>query len=151
MFENLSTKLQDTFRNLTGRGTLTEKNIEDAMRQVRIALLEADVNYKIVKEFVDESLKDCLGERVMKSVTPGQQAVKIVSDKLITLMGETNAPLTLAGSLAPIMIVGLHGGGKNYHNRQASQLPEKTGQAGTYGCSRCPSSRGNRSAGDIGP
>ena len=91
MFESISDKLQGTFRQLTGRGKLTEKNIEDAMRQVRLSLLEADVNYKIVKEFVEDVKQECLGERVMNSVTPGQQAIKIVNDYLVKLMGETNA------------------------------------------------------------
>ena len=130
MFENLSTKLQQAFRDLTGRGALTEKNIEDAMRQVRIALLEADVNYKIVKEFVSEVSQDCLGERVMKSVTPGQQAIKVVNDKLVALMGETNTPLNLGSSPSPssLMMVGLHGGGKTTTTAKLSHYLKKQGK-----------------------
>jgi signal recognition particle subunit SRP54 len=112
MFDNLTDRLQDTFRNLSGRGKLSETNIEEAMRDVRRALLEADVNYKIAREFVDTVSKDCLGEKVMKSITPGQQFIKVVSDRLTELMGEANAPLALEKGLSVIMIVGLHGGGK---------------------------------------
>jgi signal recognition particle subunit SRP54 len=112
MFDNLTDRLQDTFRNITGRGKLSDTNVEEAMRDVRRALLEADVNYKIAREFVNQVSEDCLGEKVMKSITPGQQFVKIVSDRLTELMGEANAPLTLDKGLSTIMIVGLHGGGK---------------------------------------
>ncbi|MFT5128524.1 MAG: signal recognition particle subunit SRP54 [Rhodothermales bacterium] len=113
MFDNLTDRLQDTFRNITGRGKLSDTNVEEAMRDVRRALLEADVNYKIAREFVDQVTKDCLGEKVMKSITPGQQFVKIVSDRLTELMGEANSPLALEDKgLSTIMIVGLHGGGK---------------------------------------
>ncbi len=112
MFESLTDKLQETFRQLTGRGTLTVANIDDAMRQVRMALLEADVNFKIVKDFIDEVKMECLGEKVMKSITPGQQAIKIVNDNLTRLMGDEAAPLTFVGSPAVILMVGLHGSGK---------------------------------------
>ncbi len=112
MFENLTDKLQDTFRDLTGRGSLTEKNIRDAMREVRLALLDADVNFQIVKEFVNDVTEQCLGERVMKSVKPGQQAIKIVSDQLEALMGDACVPLELSSSPATIVMVGLHGSGK---------------------------------------
>ena len=112
MFENLSNKLQDTFRNLTGKGALTEKNIEEAMSGVRMALLEADVNYKIVKDFIEEVQNECLGEKVLRSVSPGQQAIKVVNDSLARLMGDSNVPLELPGSPAVVMVVGLHGGGK---------------------------------------
>ena len=128
MFENLTSKLQETFRNLTGRGALTEKNIEDAMRAVRIALLEADVNYKIVKEFVNEVRNECLGEVVMKSVTPGQQAIKIVNDNLTELMGETDSPLNLVKSPASIMMVGLHGGGKTTSSAKLANYLTKQGK-----------------------
>ena len=112
MFDNLTDRLQDTFRNITDRGKLSDANVEEAMREVRRALLEADVNYKIAREFVDQVSKDCLGEKVMKSITPGQQFVKIVSDRLTELMGDAHAPLALEKGLSTIMIVGLHGGGK---------------------------------------
>jgi signal recognition particle subunit SRP54 len=112
MFDSLTDKLQQTFRNLTGRGILNESNIEEAMGEVRLALLDADVNYDIVKEFIDQVRQECLGEAVLKHVKPGQQVIKIVSDRLAELMGEANAPLDLHGSPATIMMIGLHGGGK---------------------------------------
>jgi len=112
MFERLTDNLQDVFRNLAGRGRLTETNISDAMREVRRALLEADVNYQVTKQFVANVRTECLGERVIKSVAPGQQAIKVVSDQLVALLGETNAPLDLTGKPAVLMLIGLHGSGK---------------------------------------
>ncbi|MFZ2657000.1 MAG: signal recognition particle receptor subunit alpha, partial [Victivallales bacterium] len=113
MFENLTDKLQQVFRKISGQGILTESNISEAMDQIRDALLDADVNYNIAKDFIEEVRKDCLGIEVVKTVTPGQQLVKIVNDKLIELMG-TEASLLDTGGAYPavIMVVGLHGGGK---------------------------------------
>jgi signal recognition particle subunit SRP54 len=113
MFENLTDKLQKVFRKLSGQGILTESNISEAMEQIRDALIDADVNYNVVKEFTEEIRKDCLGIEVLKTVTPGQQLVKIVNDKLIELMGKDSSPLNIGGAYpAVIMLVGLHGGGK---------------------------------------
>ncbi len=112
MFENLTDRLQDTFRELAGRGTLSEKNIDDAMRQIRLALLDADVNYKIVKEYIADVREECKGEKVLRGVNPGQMTKKVVHDHLVKLMGEGNAPLNLEGAPASIMMVGLHGSGK---------------------------------------
>ena len=93
-FENLSDKLQDTFKKLKGKGVLTEEDIDKAMREVKLALLEADVNFKVVKEFVAEVKAKALGSDVLNSLTPGQQVIKIVNDELISLMGGTNSKLT---------------------------------------------------------
>jgi signal recognition particle subunit SRP54 len=113
MFDNLTEKLQKVFRKLSGQGILTESNISESMDQIRDALLEADVNYNVVKEFIEEIRKDCLGVEVLKTVTPGQQLVKIVNDRLIELMGKDSSPLNTGGAYpAVIMLVGLHGGGK---------------------------------------
>jgi len=112
MFENLTDSLQSTFRNITGRGTLTGKNITDAMEEVRVALLGADVSYGIVEEFIKEATVECLGEDVTKSIKPGQQVIKVVNDHLIKLMGQEDAPLVLDQPLSVIMMVGLHGAGK---------------------------------------
>jgi signal recognition particle subunit SRP54 len=112
MFERLTDRLQDTFKNLAGRGKLTEANIGDAMREVRRALLEADVNYQVAKNFVKNVRQECLGEKVLKSIAPGQQAIKVVNDQLTALLGDSNAPLELAGKPAVVMLVGLHGSGK---------------------------------------
>lgn len=113
MFEELSEKLDKVFRNLTGKGKLTEKNIKDAMREIRIVLLESDVNYKIVKKFIKKVTEKAVGTEVLKSITPGQQVVKVVNDELVELMGSTDEDINLA--LKPptiIMVVGLQGSGK---------------------------------------
>ncbi|MBP5641022.1 MAG: signal recognition particle receptor subunit alpha [Victivallales bacterium] len=112
MFNNLTDRFQQAFRNLTGRGRLSESNITDAMAEIRTALLEADVNYNVVKKFIADVREECLGETVMKSVTPGQQVVKIVNDKLVELLGENSAPLDFSGKPTVIMLCGLHGSGK---------------------------------------
>lgn len=112
MFDALSDKLQDVFRNLRGQARLSESNIREAMREIRLALLEADVNLEIVKEFVAAVSEDCIGQEVVRSVTPAQQLTKIVNDRLVELMGEAEAPLSLKSSPAVVMLVGLHGSGK---------------------------------------
>lgn len=128
MFERLTERLNGAFRNLSGQAKLTENNISEAMREVRRALLEADVNYAVVKEFVADVRQKCLGEEVLQSVKPGEQAIKVVHDHLIELLGEENVPLSLTSSPAVIMLVGLHGSGKTTtasklarHLRQAHQ------------------------------
>ncbi len=128
MFERLTERLNGAFRNLSGQAKLTENNISEAMREVRRALLEADVNYAVVKEFVADVRQKCLGEEVLQSVKPGEQAVKIVHDHIVELLGEENVPLALTSSPAVIMLVGLHGSGKTTtasklarHLRQAHQ------------------------------
>src|SRR5437773_634331 len=90
MFDSLSDKLQGIFKNLRGFGKLTEKNVADALREVRVALLEADVNYKVAKDFIERTKQRALGQEVLTSVTPGQQIIKIVHDELVTLMGGGN-------------------------------------------------------------
>jgi len=112
MFESLSDKLHAVFKKLRGQSVLTEDNIADAMREIRIALLEADVNLKIASELIDKIKTDCAGQEVIKSVTPGQQVVKIVHDRLVELLGGGAAELKLDRKPAVIMLVGLHGSGK---------------------------------------
>jgi signal recognition particle subunit SRP54 len=112
MFENLTGKFQDAFRKLTGKGQLSESNMSEALADIRTALLEADVNYQITTQFMDEVKAACLGQEVLKSVTPGQQTIKIVHDKLIELMGTSTAELDLEGRPSIIMLCGLHGSGK---------------------------------------
>src|ERR1051325_4305436 len=112
MLENLSEKLQKVFRNLRGYGKLTESNIGDAVNEVRKALLEADVNYKVAKDFVANARQKCLGQEVLKSVTPGQQVVKIIHGELVALMGSNAAPLQLDKSPSRVLLVGLNGSGK---------------------------------------
>jgi signal recognition particle subunit SRP54 len=113
MFESLSDRLQPVFQKLGSKGILTEDDVREAMKQVRLALLEADVNYKVVKDFVKEVTEQAVGEEVMKSLTPHQQVVKIVNEELIKLLGTTSEPL-LEAKPGPtiIMLVGLQGTGK---------------------------------------
>lgn len=112
-FEGLSEKLQNTFKKLKGKGKLTEKDIKEAMREVKLALLEADVNYKVVKSFISNVSTKCVGSDVLESLTPGQQVIKIVNDELTTLMGGSESKINYA-SYGPtiIMLVGLQGAGK---------------------------------------
>jgi len=113
MFESLSEKLNTTFKRLTGRGRLSEENIREALKEVRLALLEADVNYKIVKKLIEEIRQRAVGVDVLESLTPGQQVIKIVNEELTRLMGETRADLQLVGKTPfVLMLVGLQGSGK---------------------------------------
>ena len=112
-FEGLSEKLQSTFKKLRGKGKLNEKDIKEAMREVKLALLEADVNYKVVKTFVSNVSSKCVGGDVLESLTPGQQVIKIVNEELTNLMGGSESKLNYS-SYGPtvIMLVGLQGAGK---------------------------------------
>ncbi len=112
MFDNLSEKFSDAFKNISGKGTISESNIEDSLKQVRTALLEADVNFKVVKEFVAKVKEQALGEKVLKGVNPGEQFIKIMHDELTNLMGDEHQELDLSRPLNPILIVGLNGAGK---------------------------------------
>jgi len=113
MFDNLSDKLNGVFKKLKGQGKLTEKNIEEGLREVRMALLEADAHYKVVKQLIADIKARAIGQEVLSSLTPGQQVIKIVNDELTALMGSKNEGLVLSGP-APvaIMLVGLQGSGK---------------------------------------
>ena len=112
-FDGLASKLQETFKKLRGKGKLSEKDIKEAMREVKLALLEADVNYKIVKDFVKSVSEKCNGKEVLESLTPGQQVVKIVNDELIELMGSKESEITFeTNNPTIIMLVGLQGAGK---------------------------------------
>jgi signal recognition particle subunit SRP54 len=113
MFESLSSKLDAVFKKLKGHGKLTEQNIQEALKEVRIALLEADVNFKVVKDFVQSVQTRAIGQEVMASLTPAQQLIKIVKEELTSLMGGEGLGIQLSGTPpVPIMLVGLHGCGK---------------------------------------
>jgi signal recognition particle subunit SRP54 len=112
MFESLSEKLQLVFKKVRGHGTLNEQNIHEALREVRLALLEADVHFKVAKEFIESVKEKAMGEEVLDSLTPGQQFIKIVHQELIELMGGRGHRLNLRGNPAPVMMVGLQGSGK---------------------------------------
>ena len=112
MFENLSDRLQDVVHKIKGYGKITEENISEMMREIRLSLLEADVNYKVVKEFTNNVKEKALGEEVNKSLNPGELFVKIVKDELTELLGGENNPLNVSGNPATLMLVGLQGSGK---------------------------------------
>ncbi len=113
MFENLTDKLQRAFKNLRGQGTLTEENIGEALKEIRIALLEADVNFKVVKELVDHIREKALGQEVMTALSPAEQVVKIVRDELIATLGKDTAKLKFASQPPTIVLMaGLQGSGK---------------------------------------
>ena len=129
MFESLTEKLNSTFKRLTGRGKLTEANIQDALRQVRMALLEADVNYRVVKALVEDIRKRAIGHEVLESLTPGQQFIKIVNDELVRLMGGQLSPLNLTGRTPHcIMLVGLQGSGKTTTAAKVAAFLRKKGR-----------------------
>lgn len=111
-FESLGDKLQGVFKKLRGKGKLNEKDIKEAMREIKLALLEADVNFKIVKEFINKVSEKALGAEVLESLTPSQQLVKIVNDELTEMIGSTASSLNLNGSPTVIMMCGLQGAGK---------------------------------------
>ena len=126
MFSRLSDQLQQTFKNLRGHGRLTESNVNDAMREVRLALLDADVHFQVAKDFIARVKEKALGEDVLKSVTPGQQIVKIFHDELTQLLGGDAAPLNL-NKPGRILMVGLNGAGKTTSSAKLAQWLKKQG------------------------
>jgi len=112
MFEGLSDKLQDILKKLKGKGKVTEEDVNTAMREVRLALLEADVNFKVVKEFISRVRSRAVGQEVLQSLTPGQQVIKIVHDEMTELMGGSESKINISGNPAVIVAVGLQGAGK---------------------------------------
>jgi len=128
MFSQLGDKLQDIFKDLRGHGTISESNINDALRQVRLALLEADVDFQVAKNFVARVRGKALGEEVLRSITPGQQIVKIFHDELTTLLGGDAAPLNLQKQ-ARILMVGLNGAGKTTSAAKLAYLLKKQGHS----------------------
>lgn len=126
-FEGLASKLQETLKKLKGKGKLTEKDIKEAMREVKLALLEADVNYKIVKDFVKSVSEKCTGKEVLESLTPGQQVIKIVNEELVELMGNKESEINFSQTgITVIMLVGLQGAGKTtMAGKLALQLRKK--------------------------
>jgi signal recognition particle subunit SRP54 len=129
MLEDLSHRLESVFQKLRGYGKLNEKNIADSMKEIRRALLEADVNYKVVKDFVSRVQERSLGQDVLRSVTPGQMIVKIVHDELVNLFGETTTQIKTAG-IPPtvVMLAGLQGSGKTTFAGKLASFLRKKGQ-----------------------
>jgi signal recognition particle subunit SRP54 len=129
VFTGLSSRLEDVFRRLRGRGKLTEANVRDALREVRLALLEADVNYGVVKDFIERVREKAVGTAVLQSLTPGQQVVKVVHQELIGLMGDSQSKLNLASEPPTlIMLVGLQGSGKTTTAAKLAKRLQKEGR-----------------------
>ena len=134
-FEGLSSRLQAITRKLGGKARITESDLKEVMREVKLALLEADVNYKIVKEFINAVEQKALGQDVLKSLTPGQQVIKIVKDEMTELLGGTLSKINFTPNPPTvIMLVGLQGSRKNNHSRKVSKPFKKTRQK-TITCS----------------
>ena len=128
-FEGLTAKLSAAFKKLRGKGRLTEGDIKEAMREIRLALLEADVSYKVVKDFVKSVSERCVGQDVMESLTPAQMIVKIVNEELIALMGSENQRITISPkSPTVVMLVGLQGAGKTTNGAKLAGLFKKQGK-----------------------
>ncbi len=128
MFQNLTDKLQDAIRHLRGQAVISESNIASSMEEIRTALLDADVNLEIAEEFIQSVKTECLGEKVVRSVTPGQQAVKIVHDQLTALMGEGAVPLVSGAKPGVIMMCGLHGSGKTTTSAKLARFLRNDGK-----------------------
>src|SRR6056297_340979 len=129
MFDNLSDRLNSVFKKLKGHGKLSEKNIEDGLREVRMALLEADTHYKVVKQLIAEIKERAIGQEVLASLTPAQQVIKIVNEELTALMGSEHEGLNLSGpSPASVMLVGLQGSGKTTTAGKLAVFLRKSGK-----------------------
>ena len=129
MFDNLSDKLQRVFKNLRGEGKLTAENMEDALREIRVALLEADVHFKVVKQFIEQVRAKAMGEDVLTALSPTQQVVKIVRDELTKMLGTHQAKLRFANEPpSVVMIVGLQGSGKTTSTGKLARLLAKEGK-----------------------
>jgi signal recognition particle subunit SRP54 len=129
MFDNLSDRLQDVFKKLRGHGSLTEENIQEAMREVRLALLEADVNFRVVKDFIAAVSEKAVGSEVLKSLAPGQQVIKIVHQELVELLGGSSVELDFSGRKpVVIMLVGLQGSGKTTSSGKLARRLQKEGK-----------------------
>jgi signal recognition particle subunit SRP54 len=129
MFDTLGSKLQQAFRNLRGLGKLSESNVSDSLREVRLALLEADVNFKVARDFIEQVKTKSLGQGVIQSIQPGQQMIKVIQDELVALLGSENAGLNLSGNPACLLMVGLHGSGKTTSSGKLARLLHKQGRA----------------------
>jgi signal recognition particle subunit SRP54 len=128
MFDSLSSKLEKAFKNLRGLGKISEANVGDALREVRLALLEADVNFKVARDFIERVKAKSVGQEVIQSIQPGQQIIKIIHDELVELLGSANAGLQLSGNPSCVLMVGLHGSGKTTSSAKLGRLLLKQGR-----------------------
>jgi len=129
MFDSLSNKLQNVFRNLRGLGKISESNVSDSLRDVRLALLDADVNFKVARDFIERIRQKALGQKVIQSIQPGQQIIKLIHDELVGLLGSGNAALELSGNPSCLLMVGLHGSGKTTSSGKLARWLHKQGRA----------------------
>src|SRR5712671_728080 len=128
MFDSLSGKLQNALKNLRGLGRISESNITEALREVRLALLDADVNFKVARDFIERVREKAIGQQVIQSIQPGQQIIKIIHDELVELLGSANAALQLSGNPSCVLMVGLHGSGKTTSSGKLARLLLKQGR-----------------------
>jgi signal recognition particle subunit SRP54 len=128
MFDSLSGKLQNAFKNLRGLGKISEANVADSLREVRLALLEADVNFKVARDFIERVKTKAIGTEVIQSLHPGQQIIKIIHDELVDLLGSSNASLNLSGNPACVLMAGLHGSGKTTSSAKLAKYLLKQGR-----------------------
>src|SRR5947207_8220981 len=128
MFDSLGRKLQNAFRNLRGLGKISESNVADALREVRMALLEADVNFQVARDFIERVKAKSLGQEVVQSIQPGQQIIKVIHDELVDLLGSANAGLQLSGNPSCVLMAGLHGSGKTTSSAKLGKLLLKQGR-----------------------
>jgi signal recognition particle subunit SRP54 len=128
VFDSLSKKLQKVFRDLRGLGRISETNISESLREVRLALLDADVNFKVARDFIEKVKEKAIGEQVIQTIKPGEQVVKIIHDELVSLLGESNAALVTSRNPSCILMVGLHGSGKTTSSGKLARLLNKQGR-----------------------
>ena len=129
MFDTLSGKLQNVFKNLRGLGKISESNVSDSIREVRLALLDADVNFKVARDFIERVRQQAIGQQVIQSIQPGQQIIKIIHDELVSLLGSDNAALQLSGNPSCVLLAGLHGSGKTTSAGKLARLLHKQGRS----------------------
>ena len=128
MFDALTDKLQQIFKNLRGMGKISDTNVADSLREVRLALLEADVNFKVVGQFIEDVRKKAIGQEVIRSIQPGQQVIKIIHDELVKLLGASSTALTLDSVPSSILLCGLHGSGKTTSSGKLARYLLKMGK-----------------------
>ena len=140
MFESLVDKLSDAFKRFRNKGRLTEADVKAGMREIKLALLEADVNFKVVKDFIAKTTERAIGESVLESLMPAQQIVKIVNEELVDIMGKTNSKLVIAPKPPTVVLMcGLQGSGKTTHCGKLALMYKKQGclRSGWESCNLC--------------